>query len=90
MPDFPIDPELRVRVSPPVVLRRTTEAVAFLRKVALNSTGRAWNDLLQDFETATDEWSATSISMLPPVRLARAMSMARDLWELSVCQKTAS
>ena len=58
MPDFPIDPELRVRVSPPVVLRRTTEAVAFLRKMALNSTGRAWKDLLQDFEAARDEWSA--------------------------------
>ena len=49
MPDFPIDPELRVRVSPPVVLRRTTEAVAFLRKMALNSTGRAWKDLLRKF-----------------------------------------
>ena len=59
MPGFPIDPELRVRVSPPVVLRRTTEAVAFLRKMAsLNSTGRAWKDLLQDFEAARDEWSA--------------------------------
>ena len=58
MPDFPVDPELRVRVSPPVVLRRTTEAVAFLRKMALNSAGRAWKDLLQDFEAARDEWSA--------------------------------
>ena len=56
MPDFPIDPELRVRVSPPVVLRRTTEAVAFLRKMTLNSTYRAWKDLLQDFEAARDEW----------------------------------
>ena len=45
-------------MSPPVVLRRTTEAVAFLRKMALNSTGRAWKDLLQDFEAARDEWSA--------------------------------
>src|ERR1700716_1407541 len=27
MPDFPIDPELRIRVSPPVILRRTTEAM---------------------------------------------------------------
>ena len=52
MPDFPIDPELRVRGSSPVVLRRTTEAVAFLRKMALNSAGRAWKDLLQDFEAA--------------------------------------
>jgi hypothetical protein len=58
MPDFPVDPEVRVRVSPPVVLRRTTEAVAFLRKMALNSTGGAWKNLLQDFEGARDEWSA--------------------------------
>src|SRR5215510_1034937 len=37
MPDFPIDPELRVRASPPIVLRRTTEAVNFLRKAALST-----------------------------------------------------
>jgi hypothetical protein len=34
MPDFPIDPEIRIRTSPPVVLRRTTEAVGFIRKSA--------------------------------------------------------
>ena len=44
MPDFSIDPELRVRVSPPVVLRRTTEAVAFLRKMA---AGRNFGGLIQ-------------------------------------------
>jgi hypothetical protein len=32
MPDFPIDPELRIRASPPVVLRRTTEAVRFCHR----------------------------------------------------------
>jgi hypothetical protein len=37
MPDFPIDPELRIRASPPIVLRRTTEAVDFIRKVALST-----------------------------------------------------
>ena len=58
MPDFPIDPELRVRGSPSVVLRCTSDAVAFIRKMALNITGRAWRDLLQDFEAARDEWSA--------------------------------
>ena len=26
--------------------------------MALNSTGRAWKDMLQDFEAARDEWSA--------------------------------
>ena len=58
MPDFPIDPELRIYASPPVVLRRTSEAVEFLRKMALSSPGRAWQDVLQSFEAALDEWSA--------------------------------
>jgi hypothetical protein len=60
MPDFPIDPELRIRASPPIVLRRTTDAVDFIRKVALSTPtpDRAWKDLLQSFEAARDEWSA--------------------------------
>ena len=58
MPDFPIDPELRIRASPPVVLRRTTEAVDFIRKATLSSPDRAWQDVLQSFEAARDEWSA--------------------------------
>ena len=58
MPDFPIDPELRIRASPPIVLRRTTEAVDFTRKVALSSPDRAWRDVLQSLEAARDEWSA--------------------------------
>src|SRR5262245_40693259 len=58
MPDFPIDPELRIRATPSIVLRRTTEAVDFIRKVALSSSNRAWRDLLQSFEAARDEWSA--------------------------------
>jgi hypothetical protein len=58
MPDFPIDPELRIRTSPPVVLRRTTEAVGFIRKMALSRPGHGWRDLLQRFEAAQDEWSA--------------------------------
>ena len=58
MPDFPIDPELRIRARPPVVLRRTTEAVDFIRKVAVSTPDRAWQDLLQSFEAARDEWSA--------------------------------
>jgi hypothetical protein len=58
MPDFPIDPELRIRATPSIVLRRTTEAVDFIRKVALSSSHRAWRDLLQNFEAARDEWSA--------------------------------
>jgi len=37
---------------------RTTEAVDFIRKVALSSSDRAWRDLLQNFEAARDEWSA--------------------------------
>jgi hypothetical protein len=58
MPDFPIDPVLRIRASPPVVLRRTTEAVDFIRKVALSAPDRPWQDLLQSLEAARDEWSA--------------------------------
>jgi len=41
MPDFPIDPELRIRVNPPGVLRRATEAMAFIRKMTLGCAGRA-------------------------------------------------
>ncbi len=58
MLDFPIDPELRIRASPPIVLRRTTEAVGFIRRVALSSPDRAWRDVLQSLEAARDEWDA--------------------------------
>jgi hypothetical protein len=58
MPDFPIDPELRIRASPPIVLRRTTEAVGFIRQLVLSGADRAWQDVLQSFEAAGDEWSA--------------------------------
>jgi hypothetical protein len=54
MPDFPIDPELRIRGSPSAVLRCTSDAV----ELALRIPGRAWRDVLQDFEAAGDEWSA--------------------------------
>ena len=58
MPDFPIDPELRIRARPPIVLRRTTEAVDFIRQLVLSGADRAWEDALQSFEAAVDEWSA--------------------------------
>jgi hypothetical protein len=58
MPDFPIDPELRIRARPPIVLRRTTEAIEFIRKAALSSPNRAWEEVLQSIEAARDEWSA--------------------------------
>src|SRR5262245_36505897 len=58
MPDFPIDPELRIRASPAVVLRRTTEAVGLLRKMTLSRSGYAWRDVLQSCQAARDEWSA--------------------------------
>ena len=58
MPDYPIDPELRIRARPPIVLRRTTEAVDFIRKAALSTPDRPWQELLQNFEAARDEWSA--------------------------------
>src|SRR5262249_19047739 len=53
-----VDPELRIRARPPIVLRRTTEAVDFIRKVALSTPDRPWQDLLQRFEAARDKWSA--------------------------------
>jgi hypothetical protein len=55
MPDFPIDPELRIRARPPIVLRRTIE---FIRKAALSSPNRAWEEVLQSLEAARDELSA--------------------------------
>jgi hypothetical protein len=58
MPDFPIDPELHVRASPPQVLRRTNEAMAFIRKMTVGGSGRAWLEVQQFFEGAFDEWSA--------------------------------
>ena len=58
MPDFPIDPELRIRASPPIVLHRTIEAVGFIRQQVMSGADRAWEDVLQSFEAAVDEWSA--------------------------------
>ena len=58
MHQFPIDPELRIRATPPVVLRCTTEAVKFIRKMGLSKRGRAWHDVLENLEAAKDEWSA--------------------------------
>ncbi len=58
MPDFPIDPELRLRLTPPVVLRRTTEAVAFIRKMARSRAAGEWQGVQQSFEAVWDEWSA--------------------------------
>ena len=57
MHDFPIDPELRIRGSPPRVLRRTTEAMAFIQKMTLSRSGSAWRDVQQSFEEAWEEWS---------------------------------
>ena len=39
-------------------MRLTTEAVDFIRKVALSTPGHLWQDLLQRFEAARDECSA--------------------------------
>jgi len=51
MRDFPIDPELRICVSAPGVLRRTNEAIAFIRKMIRSRSERAWLDVQQSFET---------------------------------------
>src|SRR5258707_2218621 len=58
MPDLQIDPELRIGASPPIVLRRTAEAIEFIRRMALSSPNRAWEEVLQNLEAARDEWTA--------------------------------
>ena len=58
MPDFPIDPELRIRASPPIALHCTTEAIEFIRKMTLSSPNRALEEVLQNLEAARDEWTA--------------------------------
>jgi hypothetical protein len=58
MPDFPIDPELRIRASPELVLRRTSEALNLVREMTLSRSDRAWKDLLQSFDAIRDDWSA--------------------------------
>jgi hypothetical protein len=58
MPDYPIDPELRIRASPEKVVRRTTEAVEFIRQMTSSHSGGEWQDMLQRFEAIRDEWSA--------------------------------
>jgi hypothetical protein len=89
MPDFPIDPELRIRARPPIVLRRTTEAVAFIRKMTLSQAGCAWRDVLQSFEAAREEWSAMEAvvhfeilleaeGLLMEEKLAHASSAGQD------------
>jgi hypothetical protein len=58
MRNFPIDPELHIRVSPPRVLRRTAEAMAFVREMASGRSGHVWQELQRSFREAADEWSA--------------------------------
>jgi hypothetical protein len=68
MPDFPIDPELRIRfpidpelrfrAGPEQVLRRTNEALNFVRTMAQGGADRAWQDVLEQLEAIRDEWSA--------------------------------
>jgi hypothetical protein len=58
MLDFPIDPELRVRANPARVLRRTSEALQFIREMTRSRRGRAWKDVLRSFEATRDYWSA--------------------------------
>src|SRR5262245_66599142 len=58
MLDFPIDPELRIRGRPELVLQRTNEAMNFVRQTATSMSSRAWQDVLARFEEIQDEWSA--------------------------------
>jgi hypothetical protein len=58
MPDFAIDPELRIRLSGERVLRRTSEALKFFREVMLSRPGPAWQEAEKSFQAIHDEWSA--------------------------------
>jgi hypothetical protein len=58
MPDFAIDPELRIRARPEKILRRTSEALQFIREIMPSRPGRAWQDAAESFEAIRDEWSA--------------------------------
>jgi hypothetical protein len=58
MPDFAIDPELRIRAKPERVLRRTNDAVRFIREIMLSRRGHQWRSILQRFEAVRDEWTA--------------------------------
>jgi hypothetical protein len=78
MPDYPIDPELRIRGSPRVILRRTTEAMAFIRKMTLGRPGRAWLDVQQSFEDAWDEWSAMEAVVKLEILLAAESLLIED------------
>jgi hypothetical protein len=42
MSDFAIDPELRIRAKPEMVLRRTKDAVLFIREMVLSRRGHQW------------------------------------------------
>jgi hypothetical protein len=63
MADFLIDPELLIRANPPLVLRSTTEAVDYIRKLALSGRDSAWREILQSLEGA-HKWSSNSNSCL--------------------------
>jgi hypothetical protein len=58
MSDFAIDPELRIRAKPEMVLRRTNDAVLFIREMVLSRRGHQWRSILQRFEEIRDELTA--------------------------------
>ena len=58
MLDFPIDPELRIRGRPELVLQRTNETLNFVRRTAASMSSSEWQDVLARSEAIQDEWSA--------------------------------
>src|SRR5258708_29839694 len=58
MVNFAIDPELRIRGFPEIVLRQSDEALTFLRKKSLIFPRGHYQDILRIFEAIRDEWSA--------------------------------
>jgi hypothetical protein len=58
MPDFAIDPELRIRANPERALRCTNDAVRFIREMMLRRRGgHQWRNILQRFEAIRDGWT---------------------------------
>jgi hypothetical protein len=58
MPDFAIDPELRIRLRGEKILHRTSDALKFIREIMLSRPGRAWQEAEESFQAIHDEWSA--------------------------------
>ena len=58
MADFPIDPVVRVRANPELVLGCTDDALRFLRNLLLQEPDGDWRAMLRSFQAVHDDVSA--------------------------------